>query len=291
MCRIYFYSRPCGRGDGQQILKVYEAKAISTHAPAGGATDCRAVFREPCFISTHAPAGGATGMQTSKNATGKNFYSRPCGRGDSIFLSLVGGALPHFYSRPCGRGDRSSANTSACRSNFYSRPCGRGDSTGFVILLTSHPFLLTPLREGRQARQAGALCGADFYSRPCGRGDKHIRLIRPHPVISTHAPAGGATPAMMHSAKPTPISTHAPAGGATADLRRCWKHRPHFYSRPCGRGDQMSGLRFESMAISTHAPAGGATRRRDNRKGAYTIFLLTPLREGRPARKTESRNL
>ena len=53
----------------------------------------------------------------------------------------------------------------------------------------------------------------------------------------------------------------------------------------------MSGLRFESMAISTHAPAGGATRRRDNRKGAYTIFLLTPLREGRPARKTESRNL
>ena len=61
MCRIYFYSRPCGRGDGQQILKVYEAKAISTHAPAGG----------------------ATGMQTSKNATGKNFYSRPCGRGDS----------------------------------------------------------------------------------------------------------------------------------------------------------------------------------------------------------------
>ena len=43
----------------------------------------------------------------------------------------------------------------------------------------------------------------------------------------------------------------------------------------------MSGLRFESMAISTHAPAGGATRRRDNRKGAYTIFLLTPLREGR----------
>ena len=83
MCRIYFYSRPCGRGDGQQILKVYEAKAISTHAPAGGATDCRAVFREPCFISTHAPAGGATGMQTSKNATGKNFYSRPCGRGDS----------------------------------------------------------------------------------------------------------------------------------------------------------------------------------------------------------------
>ena len=155
----------------------------------------------------------------------------------------------------------------------------------------------------------------NFYSRPCGRGDlEQEGVTMEMKIISTHAPAGGATslacswsmsiilflltPLREGRRQPaggTPdrrnISTHAPAGGATADLRRCWKHRPHFYSRPCGRGDQMSGLRFESMAISTHAPAGGATRRRDNRKGAYTIFLLTPLREGRPARKTESRNL
>ena len=121
-------------------------------------------------------------------------------------------------------------------------------------------FLLTPLREGRQARQAGALCGADFYSRPCGRGDKHIRLIRPHPVISTHAPAGGAT------------GSRARHSGVLHD----------FYSRPCGRGDialvndiprslvflltplregrrtgRSPGCRKES--ISTHAPAGGAT--------------------------------
>ena len=60
MCRIYFYSRPCGRGDGQQILKVYEAKAISTHAPAGGATDLDREQKLSAKISTHAPAGGAT---------------------------------------------------------------------------------------------------------------------------------------------------------------------------------------------------------------------------------------
>ena len=61
MCRIYFYSRPCGRGDGQQILKVYEAKDISTHAPAGGATHRKLLPVRPYYISTHAPAGGATG--------------------------------------------------------------------------------------------------------------------------------------------------------------------------------------------------------------------------------------
>ena len=122
--------------------------------------------------------------------------------------------------------------------------------------------------------------------------------------ISTHAPAGGAT----HNSKPcyriVKISTHAPAGGAT---RACAPHishltkflltplregrlvalvsgnlLPHFYSRPCGRGDigarhtQLFRFNFYSRPcgrgdlvrigvadvignISTHAPAGGAT--------------------------------
>ena len=38
------------------------------------------------------------------------------------------------------------------------------------------------------------------------------------------------------------ISTHAPAGGATrAGLKNCIGVEVHFYSRPCGRGDN-SGL-------------------------------------------------
>ena len=153
-------------------------------------------------------------------------------------------------------------------------------------------FLLTPLREGRLVPPQLMRVPALFLLTPLREGRRKTSDTKAVTItISTHAPAGGATSAGICNKTHIKISTHAPAGGATADLRRCWKHRPHFYSRPCGRGDQMSGLRFESMAISTHAPAGGATRRRDNRKGAYTIFLLTPLREGRPARKTESRNL
>ena len=55
-----------------------------------------------------------------------------------------------------------------------------------------------------------------------------------------------------------------------------------FYSRPCGRGDGFAHVsRIEQAGISTHAPAGGATALK-RRSSARKIFLLTPLREGRP---------
>ena len=55
--------------------------------------------------------------------------------------------------------------------------------------------------------------------------------------ISTHAPAGGATPYGIGFLGRRHISTHAPAGGATdrASRMRCCIR--YFYSRPCGRGD------------------------------------------------------
>ena len=55
-------------------------------------------------------------------------------------------------------------------------------------------FLLTPLREGRlpQLDAAGEIG-----------------------IISTHAPAGGATQDYHRYPRHRPISTHAPAGGAT----------------------------------------------------------------------------
>ena len=59
----YFYSRPCGRGDVKMILES-ESKII---------------------ISTHAPAGGATNLIIIMSSAFDYFYSRPCGRGDSNF--------------------------------------------------------------------------------------------------------------------------------------------------------------------------------------------------------------
>ena len=56
------------------------------------------------------------------------------------------------------------------------------------------------------------------------------------------------------------ISTHAPAGGATL-LRLRNRQARH---------------------ISTHAPAGGATTPAGLFLHIQEVFLLTPLREGRP---------
>ena len=101
-------------------------------------------------------------------------------------------------------------------------------------------FLLTPLREGRP---------------------KFLPALRAYQLISTHAPAGGATESPHHErCFAGTISTHAPAGGATcASNRYLAAIIFNFYSRPCGRGDKL---------------------RRETRVGV-SEFLLTPLREGR----------
>ena len=56
-----------------------------------------------------------------------------------------------------------------------------------------------------------------------------------------------------------------------------------FYSRPCGRGDRRIQTGQErTRSISTHAPAGGATGYLYDTAAYDSLFLLTPLREGRP---------
>ncbi len=168
----YFYSRPCGRGDGRAQPK-------------------QTLFLK---ISTHAPAGGATGSPCRPPRLPQNFYSRPCGRGDSSRKCLSRFDF-YFYSRPCGRGDSCSRCCSSTDSHFYSRPCGRGDSHPVEQVYSFTVFLLTPLREGRLHTSClRILSFSYFYSRPCGRGDDPQADARRIPKsISTHAPAGGAT--------------------------------------------------------------------------------------------------
>ena len=190
-----FYSRPCGRGDQKASRRVIHPVAISTHAPAGGATKTGIqVVVEPVRISTHAPAGGAT------------------------HRCRLRAKAVHFYSRPCGRGDSCHALISASRARFLLTPLREGRLAFAIARTVQSPFLLTPLREGRRVP-----VNSRYRSE----------------TISTHAPAGGAT--SMYSAglaEVFPISTHAPAGGAT------------------GFGLRVCCLQI----ISTHAPAGGATR-------------------------------
>ena len=165
-------------------------------------------------------------------------------------------------------------------------------------------FLLTPLREGRPAPPTRTATNAhNFYSRPCERGDPDALPLNPICIISTHAPARGATQAaytMVVASRflLTPLregrlysSTYyvlrllfllTPLREGRRSRPRWQRRQPvNFYSRPCERGDS-SGITFEGGQnhISTHAPARGATKYKCKEKHK-TPFLLTPLREGR----------
>ena len=83
-------------------------------------------------------------------AAQEDFYSRPCGRGDSRRLaSMCRWSL--FLLTPLREGRQSELRLrKGLDAHFYSRPCGRGDAAVRSCWRTSGPFLLTPLREGRQ---------------------------------------------------------------------------------------------------------------------------------------------
>ena len=197
-----------------------QAVSISTHAPAGGATQARqagalcgagflltplregrlAVFqqfnRRKIGISTHAPAGGATGRTAQRRWCLIHFYSRPCGRGDLYEMPRVDHETTISTHAPAGGATFSSEVFQGKASISTHAPAGGATpDQGYYGL--SGVFLLTPLREGRP-RFAGLFVRAiDFYSRPCGRGDN--------------------------------------CGQRKGE--RTWHY---FYSRPCGRGDSVA---------------------------------------------------
>ena len=148
--------------------------------------------------------------------------------------------LQDFYSRPCGRGDSGFTGGTKKQNLFLLTPLREGRlAHGIIIGTLLSGFLLTPLREGRQTHTPHTATSGNFYSRPCGRGD------------------------------------------ARDDAQR--EAHAHFYSRPCGRGDgRAAGEEAVDFRISTHAPAGGATYFYQWQAAFNQLFLLTPLREGRP---------
>ena len=147
-------------------------------------------------------------------------------------------------------------------------------------------FLLTPLREGRQAlNKRHNDLWADFYSRPCGRGDIIARIKPGNSNISTHAPAGGATRRCGAARRGldtfllTPLREGRPQWARTTSrrsstflltpLREGRRLPPAFFAlgkgefllTPLreGRHELFSISNSHRTKISTHAPAGGAT--------------------------------
>ena len=166
-------------------------------------------------ISTHAPAGGATVPFLGEREPDADFYSRPCGRGDAR-RPLRTGTSATFLLTPLREG-RQGADGLLHKdiSTFLLTPLREGRPARSARLhgpsISTHApaggatrprrrkrilqrsFLLTPLREGRLTMSDSLKKLQDFYSRPCGRGDPANKRERYRKMISTHAPAGGAT--------------------------------------------------------------------------------------------------
>ena len=169
-----------------------------------------------------------------------------------------------FYSRPCGRGDPAGVQLLTGFDHFYSRPCGRGDIVALLTISASPPFLLTPLREGRPAQIASiSIVQLLFLLTPLREGRRDRRMpAAASRTISTHAPAGGATASRRGSISAgafllTPlregrlryITVHCikckflltPLREGRRYWYSCMRLNPlNFYSRPCGRGDALS---------------------------------------------------
>ena len=233
-----FYSRPCGRGDKIVIVYGRGKSTISTHAPAGGATAVGLPLASTAlFLLTPLREGRRSRRRTIRNRN--IFLLTPLREGRQLVASQArenvmrflltplregrrSGSRPaqsprYFYSRPCGRGDQAVRRCRATTANFYSRPCGRGDVCG-----------------GRDMERL-----TNFYSRPCGRGDVAESAQQRFPRL---------------------ISTHAPAGGATLHIKSDYANIDTFLLTPLREGRLFCDCEVITVGeISTHAPAGGAT--------------------------------
>ena len=173
---VYFYSRPCGRGDQRDIPRARLLRNFYSRPCGRGdhqLADSHVGFR---LISTHAPAGGATVFGCPLGVHILEFLLTPLREGRHYEHIAKRSVHSYFYSRPCGRGDDWRKSIKRNLEDFYSRPCGRGDGN----------------------IRGNGVCDRNFYSRPCGRGDGVRRCDHERDAaISTHAPAGGAT-AIFH---------------------------------------------------------------------------------------------
>ena len=132
-------------------IVFYAEEKISTHAPAGGATEIDMLNLDFDFISTHAPAGGAT-------------FGVCLSFGSDVFLLT-----------PLREGRPHALECLFCRALFLLTPLREGRPAAVTPTTAALPFLLTPLREGRHG-SGGVMDGyVHFYSRPCGRGDRRSR--------------------------------------------------------------------------------------------------------------------
>ena len=176
----------------------------------------------------------------------------------------------NFYSRPCGRGDHEDNDYPTVRTpDFYSRPCGRGDKGNSNEANAVTAFLLTPLREGRPVvpRWAWGVT-----------------------MISTHAPAGGATrPQTLWRFRLCLFLLTPLREGRPGNVRSTFSGSLYFYSRPCGRGDSQPDPRQKRRQHFYSRPCGRGDRLRSTAPRRSPDFYSRPCGRGDQSRFKKGR--
>ena len=158
-----------------------------------------------------------------------------------------------------------------------------GRVTLFVTLLfASSRTIFTPPHGGRLPRCQGSCLQGYFNSRPRMGGDYALQCSRNSAGGFNSRPRMGGDHAISSSKIVIVVSTHAPAWGATTSSAST-SPQYSFNSRPRMGGDGYIRFPLKYYAVSTHAPAWGATWRR-RETAPKGVFQLTPPHGGRRPR-------
>ena len=161
------FTRP--RGARRTASKTRPPRKVSIHAPTGGATPPENPASLCGWVSIHAPTGGATATRAVFRTRRLFQFTRPRG-------------ARHVVAR--GRDDFVAVSIHA--------PTG-GATPRSMPLCRGCPFQFTRPRGARLTTIQGCFQTTRFNSRAHGGRDRLSRRVRPGPVVSIHAPTGGAT--------------------------------------------------------------------------------------------------
>ena len=117
---------------------------------------------------------------------------------------------------------------------------------------------------------AGSVRRGSFNPRPRVGGDRCIITAYAYSIVSTHAPAWGATNKTDTIYTPSGVSTHAPAWGATSNKTSSAAFGRFQPTPPRGGRPAHGASGGPFHGVSTHAPAWGAT-------GTVNVFCFKPM--------------
>ena len=109
-------------------LRKESSASISTHAPAGGATELLSIglTEEQAFLLT--PLREGRHWFRKPEALSGTFLLTPLREGRRQNRGRENGSYRHFYSRPCGRGDQEALNQCFRFINYTHAPAGGATS-------------------------------------------------------------------------------------------------------------------------------------------------------------------